>query len=135
MEKKIEKFLCEKHLLSLAVIHENTPYCCSCFYAYDLNLKNFIIASDKNSTHIQVISKNNAISGTIALDTKIIGKIKGIQFCGKIVKADENDSEIYFAKFPFSKTLNPTLWRIEISWIKFTDNTLGFGKKLIWKRD
>ncbi len=31
--------------------------------------------------------------------------------------------------------MNPTLWRIVLDEVKMTDNTLGFGKKLSWKRD
>ena len=135
MSEKFDKFLKQKHLLSLAVMHENAPYACSCFYAYDENLKIFVIACDEDTTHIKAILANSSVSGTIALDTKIIGKIKGVQFLGNMKKANLNESEIYFSKFPFAKAINPILWTIEISWIKFTDNTLGFGKKIIWERD
>ena len=134
MSEKFDKFLKQKHLLSLAVMHENAPYSCSCFYAYDGNLKIFVVACEPQTTHIKAVLANSSVSGTIALDTKIIGKIKGVQFLGNMRKADFNESEIYFSKFPFAKATNPPLWTIEISWIKFTDNTLGFGKKIIWER-
>lgn len=135
MSEKFDKFLKQKHLLSLAVLHEGAPYACSCFYAYDENLKIFVVACDSDTTHIKALLANSSVSGTIALDTKIIGKIKGVQFRGTMRKANCDEGEIYFSKFPFAKALNPTLWTIEISWIKFTDNTLGFGKKIIWKRN
>lgn len=134
MSEKFDKFLKKMHLLSLAVLHENTPYSCSCFYAYDENLKIFVVACDSETTHIKAILANSGVSGTVALDTKIVGKIKGVQFKGVMKKANENESEIYFDKFPFAKAIKPELWSIEILWIKFTDNTLGFGKKIIWER-
>lgn len=134
MSEKFDKFLKQKHLLSLAVMHENAPYACSCFYAYDGNLKIFVVACEPQTTHIKAVLANSSVSGTIALDTKIIGKIKGVQFLGNMRKADSNESEIYFSKFPFAKAINPPLWTIEVSWIKYTDNTLGFGKKIVWKR-
>jgi len=27
------------------------------------------------------------------------------------------------------------LWQLDVTYFKFTDNRLGFGKKLIWKRN
>ena len=134
MDKKITKFLSQKQLLSLAVMHENAPYCCSCFYAYDEKMQIFIVASDSKTTHIRGILKNPLVSGTVALDTKIIGKIKGVQFRGIMRICNENESEIYFLKFPFSRAIKPQLWAIDLAWIKFTDNTLGFGKKITWER-
>jgi uncharacterized protein YhbP (UPF0306 family) len=31
--------------------------------------------------------------------------------------------------------MNPKLWQIKVEHFKLTDNTLGFGKKIIWKMD
>ena len=34
--------------------------------------------------------------------------------------------------FPYAALAELTLWAIAPDFMKFTDNTLGFGKKLIW---
>ncbi len=31
--------------------------------------------------------------------------------------------------------METNLWIVELTYIKMTDNRLGFGKKLIWKKD
>ena len=47
-------------------------------------------------------------------------------------EADEEARKTYIRRFPFAALAELTLWVVEISYMKFTDNTLGFGKKLIW---
>nr|MDM9317472.1 hypothetical protein [Escherichia coli] len=38
-------------------------------------------------------------------------------------------------RFPVARMLSAPVWEIRLDEIKFTDNTLGFGKKMIWLRD
>ncbi|MBJ4294868.1 hypothetical protein JGE43_18630, partial [Salmonella enterica subsp. enterica serovar Typhimurium] len=38
-------------------------------------------------------------------------------------------------RFPVARVLPAPVWEIRLDEIKFTDNTLGFGKKLHWLRD
>lgn len=133
MNPKIEAFIGEHHLLSLATYHEEL-WCCSLFYAYDpLNIA-FIVATDPDTLHGSNVENNHTIAGTVALETKMVGKIQGIQFRGNMTFCEEGKG-LYFDAFPFSRVMNPTLWKIRLDEIKMTDNTLGFGKKLIWKRD
>ncbi|MGS3108660.1 hypothetical protein AB2881_32060, partial [Escherichia coli] len=41
----------------------------------------------------------------------------------------------YVKRFPVARMLSAPVWEIRPDEIKFTDNTLGFGKKLHWRRD
>ena len=50
-----------------------------------------------------------------------------------MVASDGSDARCYYARFPYAKIMRPTLWRLEPSWMKLTDNRLGFGKKLVWQ--
>jgi uncharacterized protein YhbP (UPF0306 family) len=135
MDEKIRRFISKHHLLSLATFGE-LLWCCSAFYAYDSDAKAFIIASDEQTVHIQNINKNTRVAGTIAQETKIVGKIQGIQFTGTISRVtDEKEHVLYLDRFPYARAMNPTLWKIELDGVKMTDNTLGFGKKLIWNRE
>lgn len=131
----IESFLQKHHLLSLATFGEELG-CCSLFYAYDSEEIAFIVASDPHTEHMRNISGNPHVAGTVALETKTIGKIQGIQFSGEMVRTEfPREEKLYFKAFPYARVMNPTLWTIRIGRCKLTDNQLGFGKKLIWKRE
>jgi hypothetical protein len=135
MDEKIRKFIAKHHLLSLATFGESL-WCCSAFYAFDKDTAVFVIASDEQTMHIQNTKINIRVAGTIAQETKVVGKIQGIQFSGEIHTVDdEHLRTLYLKKFPYAAAMNPMLWKIEVDTIKMTDNTLGFGKKLIWKRE
>ena len=89
----------------------------------------FIIASDDKTNHIKNIQENPNFSGVIALETKEVGKIRGIQFRGTVQKAKTKEKALYLKTYPYAIALNPTLWSLHVEYIKFTDNRLGFGKK------
>jgi len=128
----IESFIGDHHLLSLATMGEEL-WCTSLFYAYDSDNIAFIVATDPKTLHGSHIRLNASVAGTVALETSMVGKIQGIQFSG-IMRHYQEGEELYFKAFPFARVMNPTLWKIRLDTIKMTDNRLGFGKKLMWKR-
>lgn len=133
--KKIENFLDKHHVLSLATSSDNELSVCNLFYAYSKQSNTFIVASSNDTTHIQDILKNNKVAGSVLLETKTIGKIQGLQFRGEFsYLEDKSLNKLYFKEFPSSMVMNPKLWQIKINYFKMTDNTLGFGKKLIWQK-
>lgn len=130
---KIGSFIQKHHVMSLATSLDDEISVCSLFYAYEPNTKTFVVASSNDTTHIQHILKNPKIAGNIVLETKIVGKIQGVQFRGFFSKLeDEKLKKLYFKSFPHAIIMKPDLWKIEVDYFKMTDNTLGFGKKLIW---
>lgn len=132
---KISAFIGRHHLLSLATSGERL-WCCSMFYAFDPEAIAFVVASDEATEHMRNVAHDDTVAGTVALETKQVGKIQGIQFAGRMGKAaDERSQDLYYRKFPYARVMNPTLWRIVLDEVKMTDNTLGFGKKLMWRRD
>jgi len=133
--EKVEAFLAEHHLLSLATSADNVPQSASLFYAYCSEKVAFIVASDTKTEHIQNVLINDSVSGTVALETDAIGKIEGIQFRAKMYKVSHKEGSLYFRAFPFAKVMNPQLWWIKVTDIKLTDNRLGFGTKLNWQRE
>lgn len=78
-------------------------------------------------------------SAAIALETKITGKIRGLQITGMIRKLKGEELRIakkeFLKKFPVAYLSKLYLWGLEPEFIKMTDNRLGFGKKLIWKKN
>ncbi len=133
MESKITAFIQQHHLLTLATSGDRL-WCCSMFYAYDPQSVSFIVASDEATEHMSHVASNSNVAGTVALETKTVGKIQGIQYAGVMQSCPEPLKHLYFETFPYARVMNPTLWRIRIDEIKMTDNTLGFGKKISWIR-
>lgn len=133
---KIDKFLQKHHVLSLSTTDFVEISACNLFYAFDIKSNSFIVASSDETTHIKHIMKNPKVAGTVVLETKIVGKIKGVQFRGLFLPLEEDSiKKLYFKHFPYALAMNPKLWQIKVEHFKLTDNTLGFGKKIIWKMD
>ncbi len=137
---RISRFIGEHHIMTLAVTRDDRPWCATCFYAYLPDENRFVYTSDPDTRHVRdVIDGGNFhVAGTIALETKIVGRIRGIQLTGVIIPLTEPDDKIYKAaylkRFPIAR-LAPALhlWLLEPDYFKMTDNRLGFGKKLIWQ--
>lgn len=138
VDERIVTFIDEHHVLTLAVSNNNLPWCASCFYVYlhDRNL--FVFTSDPETRHVRDIVEggNYEVAGTVALETRVTGKIRGIQFSGpaRKLKGEElkTAKKAYLDKFPIARFTKLYLWGVQPSYIKMTDNRLGFGKKLTW---
>lgn len=133
MDPRIIKFIKKHHVLTLATASgDNLPYCANAFFAYDASRNRFIFTSDNATRHGQEMTANPNVAASIIWETKLVGKVQGLQITGKVVEADSDDSRCYVKKFPYTALAELTLWAIEPQNMKYTDNTLGFGKKLIW---
>ncbi len=138
LDKKITEFINEHHVLTLAVSNNNVPYCANCFYSYLQDENMLVFTSDESTRHISDTKNNKLIAGSIVLETKTVGKIQGIQFNGNIQKAEgdllKKANKSYLKRFPYAVLAKTTLWVVELTYIKMTDNRFGFGKKLIWTK-
>lgn len=137
IEKRVLDFIAEHHIFTLATSRDNKPYTSTCFYVYLPEINLFVFTSDKNTRHIQDTEQQQTVAGAIALETSIVGKIRGIQFTGIIKELEGNELSVaqkaYIKKFPIAILAKTTLWGITPDFIKMTDNRLGFGKKIIWQ--
>lgn len=134
-EKKIAQFITRHHVMTLATISaDNVPYCAACFYAYDKQRNIIVFTSDDNTLHAQHMTANANVACAINLETRIVGKVQGVQICGIVRRGDNSDTAVYIKRFPYTVAAPLNLWVIEPYFIKLTDNTLGFGKKLIWNK-
>ena len=132
--EQIERFIAKHHLLTLATCNDTKPFCCSSFYTYDKKTKSFIIAADKKTTHIKNVLANPNVAANIHLETKEIGKIEGLQIEGTLQLCEKKElQQLYFKAFPYALAMRPTLWQLQPSRFKLTDNKLGFGKKIIFE--
>jgi uncharacterized protein len=138
-EERITEFIHNHHIFTLATSANNVPYTCTCFYVYINELNLFVFTSDHGTRHVDDMIAQPLVSGAIALETSMIGKIQGIQFTGISKELNgslfETANTAYLRKFPVANFKRLTLWGIQPDFIKMTHNRLGFGKKLIWKLD
>ena len=121
-------------MLTLATAEQGEPYCAACFYAYDAERNLLIFTSDEHTRHAQQMKSNPRVACAITLETRIVGKIQGVQICGTARLGDERARMTYIKRFPYAAAAPLHIWVVEPDFIKLTDNTLGFGKKLIWTK-
>ena len=99
----------------------------------------FVLLSDLGTKHVDDLQKQKMVAGAIVLETKIIGRIRGIQFTGQMeeLKGDElkMSQRAYLRAFPYAIFKKTVVWGLKIDYLKMTDNRLGFGKKIIWESE
>lgn len=138
MEARITEFIKEHHVLTLATSFDNEPWTANCFYAWLIDEQAFVFTSDSDTKHIRDLAQGKKVAGSVVLETKTVGKIRGIQFTGRLFEPEENLKKkckiAYLKRFPYTALMKTQLWILEVDYAKMTDNRLGFGKKLVWKR-
>ena len=136
-DSRIQSFILEHHVLTLATVQNNVPWCSHCFYVYDDIQNCLYVASDEHTRHVKEILENNCVAGAIVLETKTVGKIRGLQFTGIMTKPEGAQMQRALKKMllrcPFAIISNTVMWQIQLKYAKVTDNRLGFGTKLIWE--
>ncbi len=136
VDKRIIDFIESHHVLTLATSCKDEPWCANCFYVYLPARNSFIFTSDSKSRHISDIAHNCFVGASIVLETRTVGRIQGLQLQGVVTRVDAADraeaKRAYIREYPYAVMADLTLWQLDVSLLKFTDNTLGFGKKLLW---
>jgi uncharacterized protein len=136
IDKRIIRFFRKHHVLTIATSNINEPWCASCFYVYLEEENILVLTSDLKTRHGQEFLKNPEVAGNILLETAVIGKIRGIQFRGRISEPGgeiaSHAKSAYLKRFPVAMLMDTHLWVVTLTQIKFTDNRLGFGVKLMW---
>lgn len=139
VEKRILEFIDDHHVLTLAVAKDNIPYTAHCFYCYIPEKNLFVFTSDGETRHIRDVetSGNHRVSAGIALETKMVGKIRGLQLTGSLFQPEGEDlravRKAYLSRFPIARMTTLHLWALRPNFMKLTDNRLGFGTKLTWE--
>lgn len=137
IDRRLIRFLKRHHVLTIATTVNNEPWCANCFYIYLKDENAFVFTTDRETRHGQEFIKNPVVAGSVVLETRFVGKIRGIQFQGIVSEPEgkmlETASRAYLKRFPVALLMETHLWMVRLTHIKMTDNRLGFGKKLIWK--
>lgn len=139
MNDRIVKFIREQTCASVCCADlQGSPYCFSCVYAYDSEENFLYYKSSAGTRHSEILLHHPAVAGTILPDKLNMLHIKGIQFEGIVLPAGhpsaKNASARFHKKHPLALAQPGSIWTIQLNSIKFTDNSLGFGKKTTWDR-
>ncbi len=99
----------------------------------------FVFTSDDKTKHVQHVLNNAHVAGSVVLETNTVGKIQDVQFNGTMERPGKELASIakksYLKRFPYAVLMKTSLWVLKPTFIKMTDNRLGFGKKLIWGKE
>lgn len=138
IDSRAIRFFRKHHVLTIATSIENEPWCANCFYVYLEEENALVFTTDLDTRHGKAFIENPQVAGSVVLETMIIGKIRGIQFQG-VVSEPVGDllsraKSKYLKRFPIAALMDTRLWVVTLTNIKMTDNRLGFGNKIIWKK-
>lgn len=139
IESKIVSFIERHHVMTLSTVAGGSPYCSNIFYSWLNDSKCFVFASSQLTRHGKDAITNSSVAGSIVLESKVIGKLQGLQLQGEMylcstIKSDlaKSAKRSYLKRFPYAVAMSDLeLWILKPTFLKYTDNTLGFGKKLI----
>ena len=136
LDERFIKFIKKHHVLTLATVNgEGMPYVANCFYAYDAKRNVLVFTSDTTTRHGAEMAANGNVAISIVLETRIVGRVQGIQIVGAAERGDDEARKCYIKRFPYAAAAPLELWMVRPAMMKLTDNTLGFGKKLIWQSE
>lgn len=132
----ILRFIRKHHVLTLATQGPEGLWCANMFYAYlpDSNL--LVFTSEDKTRHVREMTADPRVAASIVLETRTVGRVQGLQITGTVYRdpGDIGALAVYLKRFPYAAVADLHLWVLEPGWMKLTDNTLGFGKKIVWDR-
>jgi len=135
----IVRFIDEHHVLTLCTSVNEDIWSSHCFYVFLPQHKCFIFSSDSKTKHIRQICHNSFVAASILLESSMVGVLRGLQIQGSVFQLlpsiAKEAERAYCKRFPVANLMDLHLWQLDVTYLKFTDNRLGFGKKLIWARD
>lgn len=139
IDEKIVRFITSHHVMTVAAAAGGDLWCANCFYAYLEDEESFVITSDTATRHGGLFLENPDVTGSVVLETEEIGKIQGLQFRAYASLSDGSLTDryrlAYLRRFPYAVLKGGDVWVLRLTSLKFTDNRLGFGRKLLWNRE
>lgn len=139
IESKITAFMEAQTCATICCINEGAmPWCFTCFFEWNSDEGLLYFKSSAEARHSLMMKKNPSIAGTVLPDKLNKLMVKGVQFEGVVLSPCEelakNAAAFYHKKNPLAVAIPGETWAIKVNYLKMTDSTLGFGKKIIWER-
>lgn len=135
----ITSLIKKNRVLTLSILEpDNTLWACNTFYAFDENLVCLYILSEMRTSHAQAMLTHPHVAGTISKTPKSIADIQGIQYKATASLLSDDAAKtaynLYYKAFPFARAFKAPIWALELQYIKYTNNRLGFAHKENWLR-
>ena len=138
LPRVIADYLSENHVLGLATVYEGVPWAASCFYAFDPETVSLILLTSPETKHGEAMLSQPIVAGSISDQESNIARIRGIQLTGAayLLQGEEEAQarKIYNRVHPVARIMKSSVWRIELTELKYTTNSAVFGRKLFWNR-
>lgn len=136
---QITEFISECRIMSMATVVGELPYCAPVFFVWDSSQECFILKSSSSTLHYSSAVSSGAVAGSLLPDVIEIAHIRGLQFNGTCRTPADTDEDqrvrkLYYSRYPIGKLIDGDFLLIFPEKFKFTDNRLGFGKKVRWER-
>lgn len=132
----IAAFLDQNRVATVCYTDEQkAPQCFTCFFAFSSDVPVMIFKSSYGTGHEGMSRLASEVAGSVLPEKLDLLKIKGIQFKGYTISESLIDPKLvnlYYDKYPFARVKSGYIWAISLESIKFTDNTLIFGRKTLW---
>lgn len=139
LPKEIKTFIKEHHVMTLATLSSGIPYCSNLFYAFISEKQTLVFTSALTTEHAKNMLQNSSVAASVVVETKVVGKVRGVQLQGIAERVTENSMRevkmAYLKRFPYAVFADLELWQFKVTFAKLTDNRLGFGKKITWNSD
>lgn len=133
------RYLKKQHVLSVCTGSGEDLWCANCYYVFNEARMAFWLMTEADTRHGQLMQTQARVAGTISGQPKTVLLIKGVQYSGRIHRlsgAREAEALLAYQKrFPVAKKVIAPLWEITLDELKMTDNALGFGHKIVWRRE
>ena len=100
VDERIARFLGRHHVLTLATAADGTPYCANAFYAYDKGRNRLVFTSDLSTRHAREMLAERRVAASVVLETRIVGKVQGLQLYGTVARGDEGGQTALSAPVP-----------------------------------
>ncbi|PKU22640.1 pyridoxamine 5'-phosphate oxidase family protein [Telmatospirillum siberiense] len=136
--ERILAYIKENTVLTLCSERDSQPWAANCFYGFERTAMAFLVMTELETRHGGEMADNPHVAGTISSQRPTVARLRGLQFSGRALRLDGSAEEagrsLYYRRFPFARLRPAPLWSISVDLFKMTDNRLGFGTKLHWRR-
>jgi len=135
--KEILELITHSKVATVCCSRDNTPHCFNCFYAVLEQEGCIVFKSSETTTHMQIISANSRVAGTIIASETSLTKVEGLQFEGAIDAANAlagPAARAYYLRYPFAVAMPGRIWILQLNTIKYTHTSHGITHKSAWQR-
>lgn len=135
----IQQYFSRQHVFSLFTSFQSDIWSAICFYTFKAQTMSLYFLTETSTRHAELMLNNPIVAGTVCNQSKIVVKIQGIQFIGKVSsltgQKEKQARQEYSRRFPFAMAASIPIWQLSLQQIKMVNNRLGFGTKLVWHRE